>query len=53
MKVGEVVVLRSGSAQMTIEKFAKDGRAVCVWYSARQKMCRCAFSVEAIKPMPR
>lgn len=53
MRIGEIVVLKSGSTRMTIEALLKDGRALCVWSDDRQKVKRAAFHVAALRPMPK
>jgi len=50
LKVGSVVVLKSGSSVMTIEGFRNDGRkAVCVWSSEGGDIKRDTFPVEALQ----
>ena len=53
MQIGETVVLKSGSTQMTIECIRKDGRVMCVWFDRRQNLYRFAFQAAVLKPMPR
>ena len=53
MQIGEIVVLKSGSAQMTLESVRADERVVCVWFDRRQKICKSAFPAAVLKPMPR
>ena len=53
MKIGDIVILKSGSAQMTIENTRKNGRVMCVWFDNRQNLYRFAFQAAVLKPMPR
>lgn len=53
MKIGETVVLKSGSTTMTVESFRRDSRVVCVWFDHRDKVHRNAFPSAALKVIER
>ncbi len=37
LKNGDVVYLKSGGPQMTIQEIRDDGIALCVWFDGKQK----------------
>jgi uncharacterized protein YodC (DUF2158 family) len=53
MKVGDSVVLKSGSQAMTIDSVRKDGRVVCVYFDHDDKMRRHVFAAKALQPYPK
>ena len=42
MTIGDTVRLRSGSTAMSVEAFRRDGRVICVWFDARDRVHRAA-----------
>ena len=52
MQIGDIVVLKSGSSEMTVARLDETGRVVCVWFDRRQTVHRHAFPAEALRPMP-
>ena len=52
MQIGDVVVLKSGSSEMTVARLGKTGRVVCVWFDRRQTVHWQSFPAEALRPRP-
>lgn len=48
LKIGDVVVLKSGGSTMTVEKIKK-GKAHCVWFGVRYELARDVFPVNSIE----
>jgi uncharacterized protein YodC (DUF2158 family) len=49
LKIGDVVVLKSGSDEMTIESIRKDGRVVCVYTDRRDRFWRRALAPHVLE----
>lgn len=50
LKPGDVVALKSGGPEMTIERVCADGDMQCVWMADAQTADRATFKPAALKP---
>ena len=51
MQIGDIVMLKSGSSEMTVARLGRNGRVVCVWIDRREKVHRHSFPAAALRPM--
>ncbi len=49
MKIGDIVMLKSGGPAMTIKAVTSSG-VLCVWFTGDNVLCTAEFSLDLLKP---